>query len=37
MLVSADMRLKMTDFGIARALSTINPDEKSEEVWGSPQ
>ena len=27
----------MTDFGIARALSSINPDEKSEEVWGSPQ
>jgi serine/threonine protein kinase len=37
MLVAPDMRLKMTDFGIARALSTINPDEKSEEVWGSPQ
>jgi eukaryotic-like serine/threonine-protein kinase len=37
MLVAADLRLKVTDFGIARALSTINPDEKSEEVWGSPQ
>ncbi len=36
-IVSADMRLKVTDFGIARALSTINPDEKSEEIWGSPQ
>ena len=37
MLVAPDMRLKMTDFGIARALSTINPNEKSVEVWGSPQ
>ena len=31
------MRLKVTDFGIARALATINPNEKSEEIWGSPQ
>jgi eukaryotic-like serine/threonine-protein kinase len=37
MLVTPDMRLKVTDFGIARALSTIHPDEKSEIVWGSPQ
>lgn len=37
MLVTPDMRLKVTDFGIARALSTIHPDEKSEVVWGSPQ
>ncbi len=37
MLVTKDQRLKMTDFGIARALSTIDPNEKNEEVWGSPQ
>ncbi len=36
MLVSHDYRLKVTDFGIARALATIHPDEKSEVVWGSP-
>ena len=37
MLVTPDSRLKVTDFGIARALSSIHPDEKSEVVWGSPQ
>jgi serine/threonine-protein kinase len=37
LLVTPDMRLKVTDFGIARALSTIHPDEKSTIVWGSPQ
>lgn len=36
MLVTKDFRLKVTDFGIARALSTINPDEQNEVVWGSP-
>jgi len=36
MLVSNDYRLKVTDFGIARALATIHPEEKSEIVWGSP-
>ncbi len=36
MLVSKDFRLKVTDFGIARAMATIHPDEKSEIVWGSP-
>jgi eukaryotic-like serine/threonine-protein kinase len=36
MLVTPDQRLKVTDFGIARALATILPDEKSEVVWGSP-
>lgn len=36
MLVSNDNRLKVTDFGIARALATIHPDEKSDVVWGSP-
>lgn len=37
MLVTPDNRLKITDFGIARALSTIDPQEKSDVVWGSPQ
>ncbi|MDP2993754.1 MAG: protein kinase [Anaerolineales bacterium] len=37
MLVTPDMRLKVADFGIARALSTIHPDEQNDVVWGSPQ
>jgi len=37
MLVTPDLRLKVTDFGIARALSTIHPDEHHDVVWGSPQ
>ena len=37
MLVTPDQRLKVTDFGIARALATIKPGEKSDVVWGSPQ
>jgi len=37
MLVTPDWRLKVTDFGIARALATIHPDEHSDIVWGSPQ
>jgi eukaryotic-like serine/threonine-protein kinase len=37
LLVTPDMRLKVTDFGIARALSTIHPEERSTVVWGSPQ
>lgn len=36
MLVSKDMRLKVTDFGIARALATIKPGERNDVVWGSP-
>jgi serine/threonine protein kinase len=36
MLISPDQRLKVVDFGIARALASINPEEKSEIVWGSP-
>ena len=36
-LVTPDRRVKVTDFGIARALSSIHPDEKTEVVWGSPQ
>jgi serine/threonine-protein kinase len=36
MLVSTDGRLKVTDFGIARALATITPGERTDVVWGSP-
>ena len=36
-LVTPDQRLKVTDFGIARALTTIQPDEKYDVIWGSPQ
>src|SRR5215210_1835781 len=37
MILTPDARLKVTDFGIARALSTIMPDERADVVWGSPQ
>src|SRR5271157_253281 len=37
MLVTPDQRLKVTDFGIARALSTVHADEQADVVWGSPQ
>lgn len=37
MIVSDDQRLKITDFGIARALATIDQDEIADVVWGSPQ
>ncbi len=37
MIVTPDKRLKVTDFGIARALATIMPGERSDMVWGSPQ
>lgn len=36
-LVTPDLRVKVADFGIARALASIRPDEKTEVVWGSPQ
>ncbi len=36
-LVTEAGRVKITDFGIARALSTISPDERHQVVWGSPQ
>jgi serine/threonine-protein kinase len=36
MLVTPDKRLKVADFGIARAIAGIRPDEKSDVVWGSP-
>jgi len=37
MLVTPENRLKVTDFGIARALATISPGERTDVVWGSPQ
>lgn len=37
MLVTPDNRLKVADFGIARALATIAPGERTDVVWGSPQ
>ena len=36
-LVTADGRVKITDFGIARALANIRPGETTDVVWGSPQ
>ena len=36
-LVTPDQRVKVTDFGIARALASIHSDEQSDIVWGSPQ
>jgi eukaryotic-like serine/threonine-protein kinase len=36
-LVTPDNRLKIADFGIARALATIKPNERANVVWGSPQ
>jgi serine/threonine protein kinase len=37
MLITPDNRLKVVDFGIARLMATISPDEQSDVVWGSPQ
>lgn len=35
-LVTDDRRIRVTDFGLARALTTSAPTEKAETVWGSP-
>jgi serine/threonine-protein kinase len=37
LLVTPEKQLKVVDFGIARALASISPDEKSDVVWGSPK
>ena len=37
LLITPDWQLKVTDFGIARALASINPNETADVVWGSPQ
>lgn len=36
-LVSPDGRVKITDFGISRALASIIPEERADVVWGSPK
>lgn len=36
MLITPDRRLKVTDFGIARAIAGIHPEEQNDVVWGSP-
>ncbi len=36
-LVTRDDRVKVADFGIARALSQINTQEDDGMVWGTPQ
>jgi serine/threonine-protein kinase len=36
MLVTPDNRVKVTDFGIARALASVRPDEQLQAIWGSP-
>ncbi len=36
MLVTHDHKLKVTDFGIARAVSAIQTDRLQSVVWGSP-
>ncbi len=35
-LVTPQNVLKITDFGIAQALSSINNDSSSDTIWGSP-
>lgn len=35
-LVTKDFRVKVTDFGIAQALTDTQPMQRQEVVWGSP-
>jgi serine/threonine-protein kinase len=35
-LVTPERRVKVTDFGIARAMASIQPEEKHDVIWGSP-
>ncbi len=37
LLVTPDGRLKVTDFGIARARASAHAQEQAHVVWGSPQ
>jgi len=37
LIVTEDGTLKVTDFGIARFLSNVNPIDEEKIVWGSPQ
>ncbi len=36
MLVSHDLKLKVTDFGIAHAISAVQSNQLQDVVWGSP-
>lgn len=36
MLVTPDLRVKVTDFGIARAMASVKHDEQTKAIWGSP-
>jgi len=36
MLITKEKRLKLTDFGISRALDTISRKNNTDEIWGSP-
>jgi len=36
MLITPDNRLKVTDFGIARAMASIDRAERTDAIWGSP-
>lgn len=37
MIVASDSQLKITDFGIARALTSLRSGSPSDVIWGSPQ
>ena len=36
MLITPQDVVKVTDFGIAQALSNTQPQQKADVVWGSP-
>lgn len=35
-LITKDFRVKVTDFGIAQALTDTQPNQRQDVVWGSP-